>query len=106
MFKKLSVRISFALIAILGSIVTIFTIYLVNDRSSQLKDTILKKGIASAQTGAKIMSEILDNVVENNIFSLEQLFNDTLVGIPLKHEVQKSYGRLSLDKMNFRKVEI
>ena len=100
MFKKLSVRISSALIAILGSIVTIFTIYLVNDRSSQLKDTILKKGIASAQTGAKIMSEILDNVVENNIFSLEQLFNDTLVGIPLKHEVQKSYGRLSLDKMN------
>jgi len=100
MFKKLSVRLSFALIVILGSIVTIFTIYLVNDRSSQLKDTILKKGIASAQTGAKIMSEILDNVVENDIFSLEELFNDTLVAIPLKHEVLKSYGRLSLDKMN------
>lgn len=100
MFKKLSVRLSFVLIFILGSIVTLFTIYLVNDRSSQLKDTILKKGIASAQTGAKIMSEILDNIVENKIFSLEQLFNDTLVPVPLKHKVLEAYGRMSLNKLN------
>ena len=76
MFKKLSVRISFALIVILGSIVTLFTLYLVDDRSTQLKDTILDKGIASAQTGAKIMSEMLDNVVENKVFSLEKLFSN------------------------------
>lgn len=100
MFKKLSTRLSFALIIILGSIVTLFTIYLVNDRASQLKDTILKKGIATAQTGAKIMGEILDNVVENNIFTLEELFNDTLVAIPFKSEVLSSYGRISLDKLN------
>ncbi len=100
MFKKLSVRISFALIVILGSIVTLFTIYLVEDRSSQLKDTILKKGIASAQTGAKIMSEILDNVVENKIFSRGELFNDTLVAIPMKREVLDAYGRLSLEQLN------
>ncbi len=100
MFKKLSVRISFALIVILGSIVTLFTIYLVEDRSSQLKETILKKGIASAQTGAKIMSEILDNVLENKIFSIEELFNDTLVAIPMKREILNAYGRLSLEQLN------
>lgn len=100
MFKKLSVRLSFVLIIILGSIVTLFTIYLVNDRSAQLKDTILKKGIASAQTGAKIMSEILDNIVENKIFSLDEIFNDTLVPVPLKHKVLEAYGRMSLDKLN------
>jgi serine phosphatase RsbU (regulator of sigma subunit) len=100
MFKKLSVRISFALIVILGSIVTLFTVYFVRDRSNQLKDTILKKGIASSQTGAKIMSEILDNVVENKIFSLQQLFNDTLVAIPIKREILDAYGRLSLEELN------
>lgn len=99
MFKKLSVRLSFALIIILGSIVTLFTIYLVNDRSTQLKDTILKKGIASAQTGAKIMSEMLDNIVENKVYSFSDLFNDTLVPVAFRHDILDSYGRLSLNQL-------
>jgi serine phosphatase RsbU (regulator of sigma subunit) len=100
MFKKLSVRLSFALIFILGTIVTLFTIYLVNDRSEQLKETILNKGIASAQTGAKIMGEILDNVVENNIFSESELFNFSLKPIPLKGEILAAYRKIPLAKIN------
>ncbi len=76
MLKKLSFRLSFLLIIILGSIVTVFTIYLINDRSDQLKQMMLQKGIAAAKTGAKIMSETLDNIVENKIYTKEELFND------------------------------
>jgi len=100
MFKKLSVRLSFALIIILGTINTLFTAYLVNERSDQLKDTILKKGIGTAQTGAKIMSEILDNVVDNKVFTIDQLFNDTLVPIPLDREIMVSYRKIPISKIN------
>ncbi len=100
MFKKLSVRLSFALIVILGTINTIFTIYLVDERSEQLKDTILKKGIASAQTGAKIMSKILDNIVDNKVFTVEQIFNDTLVPIPLDRDVMVAYRKIPITKIN------
>lgn len=95
MFKKLSFRLSFFLIIILGFIVTIFTIYLVNDRSDQLKKMMLQKGIAAAQTGAKIMSETLDNIVENNIYTKEELFNDTLVAIPLPDSILELYKDIS-----------
>jgi serine phosphatase RsbU (regulator of sigma subunit)/HAMP domain-containing protein len=100
MFKKLAVRLSFALILIMGSIVTIFTVYLVNERSEHLKETILNKGIASAQTGARIMSEILDNVVENKIFTEDELFNFSLKPIPLNSEILAAYRKISIDKIN------
>jgi serine phosphatase RsbU (regulator of sigma subunit) len=100
MFRKLSIRLSFVLILILGLVVAIFTIYLVNDRSSQLKDTILNKGIASAKTGAKIMSKILDNVVDNKIYTKDELFNFALKPIPLKGGILASYRKISLEKIN------
>ena len=75
------------LIVILGTIVSIFTTYLVNDRSDQLKQMMLQKGIAAAQTGAKIMSETHDNIIENNIYSEEELFNDSLIAyVPVFRE--------------------
>jgi serine phosphatase RsbU (regulator of sigma subunit) len=91
MFKKLSFRLSFFLVVLLGTIVSIFTGYLVEDRSKQLKDMMLQKGIAAAQTGAKVMSEILDNVVEHDIYSLDELFNDSLVPIPFPDSVLIKY---------------
>jgi len=104
MLKKLSFRLSFFLMIILGSIVVVFTIYLVNDRSDQLKKMMLQKGIAAAQTGAKIMSETLDNIVENNIYTKEELFNDTLVPIPLHDSIIELYKGISkADIINIQK---
>jgi serine phosphatase RsbU (regulator of sigma subunit) len=100
MFKKLSIRLSFALIFILGIIVTLFTAYLVNDRSNQLKETILNKGIASTQTGAKIMSKILDNVVDTKLYSENQVFNFALKPIPLDGDILASYRKISINKIN------
>ncbi|MFN8257671.1 MAG: SpoIIE family protein phosphatase [Bacteroidales bacterium] len=88
------------LIAILGTINTIFTIYLVQERSEQLKKAILDKGIAAAQTGAKIMGEILENVADTKVYTLDQLFNDTLVPIPIEREVLKAYRKIPLSKIN------
>jgi len=96
MFRKLSFRLSFFLVILLGTIVTIFTIYLVNDRSEQLKQMMLQKGIAAAQTGAKVMSEILDNIVAHNIYTEKELFNDSLTPIPFPDSVLTKYKAAGL----------
>lgn len=95
MFKKLSFRLSFFLMVLLGTIVTVFTIYLVNDRSVQLREMMLQKGNIAAKTGAKIMGEFLDNVVEHNIYTEEDMFNDTLVPIPIQDSILKLYKNIS-----------
>ncbi|OQY04434.1 MAG: hypothetical protein B6I20_03050 [Bacteroidetes bacterium 4572_117] len=95
MFKKLSFRLSFFLMVILGTIVTIFTIYLINDRSDQLKKMMLQKGIAAAQTGAKIMGVTLESIVENGNYTKTGLFNDSLTPIPLPNSILTQYKDIS-----------
>ena len=95
MFKKLSFRLSFFLMMLLGTIVTIFTVYLINDRSEQLREMMLQKGNVAAKTGAEIMSEYLDNIVEYKIFSIEELFNDTLVPISMPDSILELYKNIS-----------
>jgi len=98
MFKKLSFRLSFFLMVLLGTIVTVFTVYLINDRSEQLKEMMLQKGNIAAKTGAKIMGEFLDNVLEHNIYTKEELFNDTLVPIPISDSILKLYKDISKEQ--------
>lgn len=105
MFKKLSFRLSFFLVILLGTIVSIFTGYLVNDRSKQLKDMMLQKGIAAAQTGAKVMSEILDNVVEHDIYSLNDLFNDSLSPIPFPDSILLKYKKAGINDAQISNIQ-
>jgi len=56
---------------------------------------MLQKGVAAAQTGAKIMSETLDNIIENKIYTKEELFNDTLIAIPLPDSILIRYNDVS-----------
>lgn len=95
MFKKLSVRVSLALIIVLGVIISIFTMYLVNDRSEQMRKMILNKAIAAAQTGGKIMSVTFDNIVDNEVFTEKEMFDYTLEEIPFSDAIKKSYGNIS-----------
>ncbi len=105
MFKKLSFRLSFFLVILLGTIVSIFTGYLVNDRSKQLKEMMLQKGIAAAQTGAKVMSELLDNVVEHNIYTQEDLFNDSLVPIDFPDSVLTKYKLAGISQKQISNIQ-
>jgi len=99
MLKKLSVRLSLALIVVMGVVFTVFAIYLVNNRTEQMHNMILSKGIASAQTGAKIMGTILENIVENKLFTREEIFNDSLIEIPFSAEVIQKYKHISFKKL-------
>jgi hypothetical protein len=59
MLKRLSGKVSLVLIVILGTILKIFTFYLVTDRAETINTFLLDKGKRLAQIGAKVMSEVL-----------------------------------------------
>ena len=95
MFKKLSVRLSLAIIIVMVLVLGLFTFYLVRDRSRQLHESIMHKGISSAQTGAAVMGKIFDAVIDNDFFTISEVFDSTLVPIDLPEKIIRGYGDIS-----------
>jgi serine phosphatase RsbU (regulator of sigma subunit) len=97
MFNKLAIKLSFFLAIILSIILIIFSIFHIKSESSKLKTYILEKGSTYAQTGALIISQTLDNVIDNELFTLQEVTNFELVPIELpldfinKYKTNKKY---------------
>lgn len=91
MFRKVSVRLSIALIIIIGVIMSAFTIYLVSDQTKQMNQMLLDKGILSAKTGARIMGNVLEDVVDSGLFTIDQVFDHSLTPITLPERIINSY---------------
>ena len=91
MFKKLSAKISLALIAVMSLLMAAFTIYLVKNRTAEMNRLILEKGISAATVGARITGYILDGVVDNGVFSLKEVFDRDMVPIELPPAIMQKY---------------
>lgn len=98
MFKKLSVRLSLILTIVTVIIMTGFTFFIVEDRSSQMDEMILSKGIASARTGAVVYGVILETAVENEIFSIDEIFDFSLMPVSLPDSILDGYESISDDE--------
>lgn len=95
MLKKLSVRLSLAIIIVMVLVLGLFTVYLVRDRSRQLHESIMHKGISAAQTGATVMGKMFDTIIDNDFFTLAEVFDSTLVPIDLPEKIIRGYGDIS-----------
>ena len=91
MFKKLSAKISLALIAVMSLLMAAFTIYLVKNRTQEMNRLILEKGIAASTVGAKITGNMLDGVIDNGIFSIKEVFDRDLIPVELPSSITKKY---------------
>ena len=100
MFKKLSVRLSLVLIVVIVAVMTVYTIYLIFDRTHELNDMILQKGIVTAKTGAKIMGNILDTIIDDGIFSRDEVFDRTMIPITLPKKITTSYTNVSDEELD------
>jgi len=95
MFKKLSVRLSLAIIIVMVLVLGLFTAYLVRDRSRQLQQAIMDKGISAAQTGATVMGKMFDTIIDNDFFTVAEVFDSTLVPIELPEKIVRGYADIS-----------
>ncbi len=91
MFKKLSTRISVILSIILIVVMFGFGHYIIQERVNDLNETILQKGVASAKTGSVVAGRILDDIIDNGIFTLEEVLNHSLTPVQLPDFILKNY---------------
>ncbi|MDP8263236.1 MAG: SpoIIE family protein phosphatase [Candidatus Ancaeobacter aquaticus] len=91
MFKKLSVRLACVTILIMTMIIGVFTYYLVHDRSTQLYERILEKGVTAAKIGATSIGRILEELIDNGVYTEDQIFEQTLVAEMFSEKVIEGY---------------
>jgi serine phosphatase RsbU (regulator of sigma subunit)/HAMP domain-containing protein len=95
MFKKLSVRVSFLIMIIITIVMIGFTVFLVKDRSKELEELIISKGVTSAKIGADIMGNVLNTIVDNGLFTKKEVFNFDLVPIDIPEKLAQKYKNVS-----------
>jgi serine phosphatase RsbU (regulator of sigma subunit) len=81
----------------------IFSFYLIKKETSNLQSIILEKGIASVQSGKSMMETILTSVVNHNIFTINEIFNQKLTPINLPKKITDQYKNIS--KENIKKIQ-
>ena len=91
MFRRLSTKLSIILMIFMLLIFAAYTIYLVHDRSRQLNKIILEKGIASSKTGAKILSSILERIIDDGVFTINEVFDHRLEAVILPERIRNAY---------------
>ncbi len=91
----LPARLSLVLILVILVFTVAFTIYLVRDRSDEMDEMILAKGVTAAQTGARVMGKTLDGIIDDSLFTTAEVFDRTLVPIGLPAGIVKGYAGAS-----------
>jgi methyl-accepting chemotaxis protein len=82
MSQKLSIKIAGILILVMIVIMTIFTVYFVKSRTESMEAELLSKGRIEAMTGAKMMEQLIEEQVNNNRFTLDEVFDTNYSPIP------------------------
>ena len=104
MFKKLSVRVSLLIMIIITIVMIGFTVFLIKDRSEELEEIIINKGVTSAKIGADIMEDVLTTIIDNGIFTKKEVFNFELVPIELPRKLTQKYKNVSEKQLNSIKM--
>ena len=97
MFKKLSAKISLALIVVMSLLMTGLTVYLVKSRSNEMNRLVLEKGVAASTVGARITSDILDSMVDNGVFSLKEVFDREMTAVDLPPAITQKYYKAGIE---------
>ncbi|MBI4321388.1 MAG: HAMP domain-containing protein [Chloroflexi bacterium] len=95
MFSTLAARISLILIVVTLVFMVAFTVYLVRDRSDEMDEMILQKGLSAARTGATVMERTLNGIIDNSMFSTNEVFDRTVVPIDLPARITTGYAGAS-----------
>jgi len=80
-------------------LITALAAYLVRERSRNMEKLILQKGIVSARTGARVLGHILDSVIDDGFFTINEVFDYTLVPVELPENITKGYKDVSPEEL-------
>ena len=100
MLNKVSVKIAIMVNVVLLIISSAGSFYLVKQKSTSQRDQLLERGKIESIVGAKLISKVLETAIENNVLSVEDVFDSDYAIIPGSNP-EKYHTRYDayLDKM-------
>lgn len=79
---RLDVKISLMVTAILTIVIVVGMFYLIKQQGDSLEKQMLDKGKIESIIGAKMISRIIEEAIDNGVFSVGDAFDESYVAIP------------------------
>lgn len=82
MFAKISVKVAFMVTFVLLIVVVAGTYYIVNEQGESLEAQLLERGKIESIIGAKLIGRVIEEAIDNGVFSVKDAFDTNYVMIP------------------------
>ncbi len=79
---RLDVKISLMVTAILSVVIIAGTLYLIKQQGDSLENQLISKGKMESIVGAKMISRVLEEAIDNGVFSVADAFDESYIPIP------------------------
>ena len=82
MFKKVGVKVAVMANLVLLVVMAAGTWYIVDQQGQSLENQLLERGRIEALVGAKLIGKVMDEAIDNGVFSVKEAFDTNYVPIP------------------------
>ena len=82
MFKKVGVKVAIMANLVLLVVMAAGTWYIVGQQGQSLENQLLERGRIEALVGAKLIGKVMDEAIDNGVFSVKAAFDTNYVPIP------------------------
>ncbi len=82
MFKKVGVKVAIMANLVLLVVMAAGTWYIVGQQGQSLENQLLERGRIEALVGAKLIGKVMDEAIDNGVFSVKAAFDKDYVPIP------------------------
>ena len=82
MFRKIGIKVAVMVSLVLLVVMSAGTWYIVREQGESLENQLLERGRIEALTGAKLIGKVMEEAIDNGVFTVKEAFDQNYVPIP------------------------
>jgi methyl-accepting chemotaxis protein len=82
MFNKIGIKVAVQVNVVLLVVVAAGSFYIISKQSQSLEDQLLERGKIESLVGAKLVGKVIEEAIDNGVFSVKDAFDKEYVPIP------------------------
>ncbi len=82
MYKRVGTKVAITVNLVLLIVIAAGSYYIINQQSQSLEDQLLERGKIESIVGAKLIGKVIEEAIDNGVFSVEDAFDTNYVEIP------------------------
>jgi methyl-accepting chemotaxis protein len=82
MFNKIGIKVAVLVNVVLLVVIAAGSFYIISQQSQSLEDQLLERGKIESQVGARLIGKVIEEAVDNGVFSVKDAFDTNYVPIP------------------------